>query len=332
MRIDLKTSRGRYGGQDYSIVVDVTNVGDRPLSAVEVDPQLIPGTVLAEAESESTGALDELQESKRRILREMEEQVAAAYEKQRIRKLSFSERLILAYARMPDVIASMITGNRPRMFRIPYWASEATRLATEDDVQRVERDFIEKEDEESLLRRSFQADKEKLASVFKEIGGTPLGPATEAPRLLPGDTISFSFACRAPNLYRERSMDCQFRVSYQESETAKVSTTSAGESLSFYASPFAVPLGAVTGALVGYIVKTSLMSSAAWFTRDFFVELAGSIALAVIVAYATARSPDKKKMFTVEDFFGGFVIGAIAAMFSVRVIEFLQGLVPQARP
>lgn len=331
IKVALKISKELYGGQDYTIIVEVTNTSDKPLTSIEVDPQLIPGTILSQQETESYSELDELQERKRRLFREMEEQVATAYEQQRLRKLNIRQQVVLVYARMPDVIASMITRTRAKMFRVPYWATEATRINDWDDIERLEKDFIENEKDDSLLRKSFLANKAKVESVIKRINanGTKNDQQGGGTRLMSGDTISFSYLCRAPNLYRQKTLECQFRITYRDPETGKLGNVPSGESLSFYASAFAVPFGAVLGALAGFVVKVSFMSTLVWFSKDFWTQLLGSTLLATIIAFVTSRSPERKKLITVEDFVGGFVIGAMSAIFSGQLLDYLESLLPK---
>ena len=87
--------------------------------------------------------------------------------------------------------------------------------------------------------------------------------------------------------------------------------------------------GAVLGAVSGFVVKLAFVSSIPWFSTPFLIQLAGSVLLALIVAFATSKSPEKKKIITVEDFVGGFVIGAVSSLFSEQLISWLETLVPK---
>jgi hypothetical protein len=261
----------------------------------------------------------------------LEEQVAVAYDRQRWRKLNPLAQVIVLYSRLPELIAASFTKGSQRLFRLPHWATEATRIENTDDIARLEREFIAEEKEDSLIKKSFMGDKEKVEHVLQSINerDSDAGLIDQGSRLLPGDTVSVSYRCRAPHLYRQKTLDCQYRVTYRELDGGKSGSVSAGETISFYASPFAVPLGAVLGAGAGFIVKTAFVAPTVWFSAPFWAQLAGGALLAIIVAFATSRSPEKKKVITVEDFVGGFVIGAVASLFTEQLLTWLETLVPK---
>ncbi len=326
-----------YGGQIYSMAVDITNIGDTAITNIEVDPQLIPGVLIMREETDNQTEKDKLEEKKRRIFREMEQQVSKAYEMQRYRKLSLPEKIAYSYASMPEVLASSITGLKisTKLFTLPSWSTEALKISSLDDIDRVEAEFISSEAEDSLIRKCFDADKHKLKKILQDINAanTEEKPnSDEHSGLQTGNTISFTFRYRAPNLYRQQTFDCQFRISFQEVGSSKVGNATAAESITFFASAFAVPLGSVIGAIAGYAIKTSLMANIEWFSRQFFTELIGCTVLAVIFGLITSKSPETKKSFTVEDFVGGVVLGAIASMFSADIIALLRSFVPGNPP
>ena len=48
--------------------------------------------------------------------------------------------------------------------------------------------------------------------------------------------------------------------------------------------------------------------------------------LGLIAALITARGPESKKAITVEDFVGGFIIGAVSGLFSEKIISKIGNL------
>jgi hypothetical protein len=334
LKISVRFPRVLFGSEEYTAIVEVTNVAEKALSDISVDPQLLPGTPLSARDNPSYSELDQLEEEKRNLIRELEEQIARAYERERMRRLSVTERVLIAYARTPDIIAAMLTRTRPRTFPIPYWAKEACRIKEWDDLIRLESTIMAKEPAESFLAKAFQINKQKLSKALTRIAETRNSSVnqialSDSITIQPGESIAFPFRYRAPNLYRQKAYDCQFNISYSDPQRQTLGNYSSSETITFFASSFAVPFGAALGSLAGFFVKAVFITQMDWWSKPFCAYLLGSVLLALIVAFATARSSDTKKVFTVEDFVGGIVVGSLSGLFSERILEYLGTMIPK---
>lgn len=94
-----------------------------------------------------------------------------------------------------------------------------------------------------------------------------------------------------------------------------------------FPSAFAVPTGGILGALAGQAIRTALEPARRGTPLAFDVTaFVGTSLLGLVVALFTARKPDTYKVITVEDFVGGFVIGALTGLFSEAVLDRLRVL------
>ncbi|WP_019498361.1 hypothetical protein [Pseudanabaena sp. PCC 6802] len=144
----------------------------------------------------------------------------------------------------------------------------------------------------------------------------------------------------------EKQYDTQFEISYIENESKVIDNQTVvneitgiqnlRKTLTFYPSSYAVPFGTFLGGLSGFLVKYFLLpngNSSDFSLNKFWLPLVGAIVLALIFAALISKHDDtKKKFITVEDFAGGFFIGAIAGLFSEQIIEYLRTLVPSSKP
>jgi hypothetical protein len=329
LKVLLRFPRLLFGSEEYSLVVEVTNLTDRVLTDLAVDRQLLPGVPLSVQENPSYSELDDLDNQKRQLVQELEALGEKAYERKRMRKMSAIEKLMLFYTNIPLITASIVTKSSSSIISLPRWARQASRIKEWPDVERLEELLIADEPEDSFLRKVFLLDKEKLRECLARIAqvrdsGNQQTNLSDTISIQPGETISFSFRYRAPHLYRQRIFDTQVRVSYKDPSSSVSGNYSLGETVSFGPSYFSVPVGAAIGATVGFVVRAVFLAQSSWGLKNFGAQLLGSILLALVVACFTARSSDSKKIITVEDFLGGFIIGALAGLFSEKFLQFLN--------
>ncbi len=69
-----------------------------------------------------------------------------------------------------------------------------------------------------------------------------------------------------------------------------------------------------------------MISPQAWFTNNFWVNVIGTIVLALAMAFVTVKNPDSQKPITAENFIGGFILGVLTGMFSDVIIQKLRDL------
>src|SRR2546428_14148771 len=120
VKVAIRCPRALYGSEEYTATVEVSNIKETALSGVAVEPQLVPGIVISTQEAASSSEPEPLEDQRRTLVTELEEQMARAYERARFRELNPTQRVFVAYARIPDVMAALLTGARPRAFPIPY--------------------------------------------------------------------------------------------------------------------------------------------------------------------------------------------------------------------
>jgi hypothetical protein len=82
LKVSLRFPRALYGSEEYSLVVEVTNLTDRMLTDIAVDRQLLSGVALSSLQgSPSSSELDDLDDQKRRLVQELELHAQKAYER-----------------------------------------------------------------------------------------------------------------------------------------------------------------------------------------------------------------------------------------------------------
>jgi len=117
-------------------------------------------------------------------------------------------------------------------------------------------------------------------------------------------------------------MDVSFKASYKLGDDV-VHTRSTTSRISILPSAFAVPTGGMIGAVVGYIIKNTLVSNSSEVLINWGV-LAGSVALGLVVSLLVSRKPETTKAITVEDLIGGLIIGVLSGLYSETVLTKLQ--------
>ena len=325
VRIDIVCPQTLQGSVLYTVSVRVSNGSKKDFDNVSVEPIVLPGRLIVEGAAEDTG-VDQLEAKRRRIVDEMEHQLARAYERQEVRSMSFAEKLIFAYASALDVYSSLFFSVKSRR-ELPSWAQEALRIDEWSDVERLEKDVMNTEPPDSFLVKAFAINKEKLKRcIDKQSNVTE--PKNLRPSLVlsPGDTITFPFKIKAPHLLRGDASELTVHVSYRQVEGDKVVQRSCSEKLAIQPSAFAVPTGSVVGAIAGYVIRCSLVSNQDFMQSFSWFALFGSVLLGVLFSLITRRKPEGKQPIVVENFVGGFIVGALTGLFTEQVLGKLTSL------
>lgn len=328
--IEVITPKEILGSTTFAVLVKVTNNGREDISGLSVEPVAFPGMLLRIGAEDEETALSELQMAKRRLVREMERQVQRAYERNRIGNLSPGQKLLLPFVQAVDgYVAIFMLGRSKYSGLVPSWATEALRIQEWDDVERLEKDVICSEPEWTFLRKAFLINKDKLKRCLSQMNEAGSRSRTADPlglhdALPPGISASYPFGFSAPHALRPKQCDIQFRITFKKEGQQKVFQRSAGKTFIVLSSAFAVPTGSMIGAACGYFIRLTLRDSSA--SSISLYQLGGSILLGLVIALLTSRKPDAKKPITVEDFVGGFVIGALAGLFSQEALKRVSGL------
>lgn len=322
IKTDITIPDQLFGSQTYTVSVTVTNTTTQDLNNLVVAPKVVEGKLRIIEEAPQESETIELEMKKRKILTEMETQVEKAYARHIQRTTSFIAQLNESLDFMVDFYASLFTGiKRPRAY--PIWATEALKINEWEDVERLEKDVLCFEKEDSFLKKAFLINKDKLKRCLDQLGEgeTESTGFEKGQSLQPADSITIPFTFQAPHLLRPKSSDLQFEITYQREGSPKITTHSLGVKVSFYPSTFAVPTGGMIGAICGYFIRFALLNGEVSTPAFSWLNLAGSLLLGLVVALLTSRKPSTNKAITVEDFWGGFIVGALTGIFSEQMIN-----------
>ena len=332
IKINIITPKTIFGNEEFTVIVEITNLMKQPIHNLMVDELIFPGTKSTLKENPNYSDLESLITYKNTIAREMESQIAKAYERQRLKDMTALERFTYIYTELFYTI--LIPRNFLKFYtisEIPYLAKEACKIVDWEDVIRLEQEIINNESNNSFLKKMFLINKDKLKRCLeciafqnksRDIGKIELENSF---KINPGETMAFPFKYKAPTLLKSKEFDVQFKISYIVECEAACHNQSTGEKVCINASPFSIPLGALLGAIAGYLIRT-INQSELRFNSSFWYNLIGSIILAIVFALITAKNSSAKRIITVEDFWGGIVSGAIAGMFSENLIEKISAI------
>lgn len=216
----------------------------------------------------------------------------------------------------------------------PVWASQALKVSEWSDVEKLETEIVSQIKDDLFLKKAFLINKEKLKNCLDKISeaknstkeNLPLDTSTT---IQSKETVTFPYRCVAPYVFSMKDYDIQFTISYKNEKSAVQGNYPVRETIKVLASKSAIVFGSITGALLGFSVKNTLVSSFEWFDKTFWSTLIGSITLAIIFGISTARSSESKKIITIENFAGGLLVGALCALFSAKLIGYLEKFIPQ---
>lgn len=330
-----------YGSDEYSISVELTNLSDSPLIISSISPELIPGEILSVDEATTTSEIDDLNELKRRLVKELELQVAKAYEHiyNKPSKWEIALFPILLYVRVFRRIMVPINSISEKGVFIlddskPSWATQALKVSEWTDVEKLETEIISQLKDDSFLKKAFLINKVKLRNCLDKISLAENSSTTNITldyetTIQSKETVTFPYRCVAPYVYGLKSYDIQFTISYKNETLDIQGNYPIRDTTKVFASKSAIVFGSITGALLGFAVKNTIVNTFIWFDKQFWSSLVGSITLAIIFGIATARSSESKKIITVENFAGGLLIGALCALFSIKLIGYLEKFIPQ---
>lgn len=332
VRTDLLTPDQITGSSPYTVSVTIINTGDSELTGVEAQPVAIVGRLLGSEVEVKDAEEGELEARRRALIEEMESQVARAYERQKFKALSFADAFAMSLVRTVDAYASIFAGRRVSS-TTPKWTHEAFRIHDWEDVETLEKEVIALESEDSDVKRAFVIDKQKLARCLGSLGERAADPSAfqAGASLAPGASITFPFAAKAPHLLRRRNADLQLRITYRDSSSGKLTSESLTRRVAILPSAFSVPTGAMIGAACGYGIRIALQTTPGTPIPLDWGVLGGSVLLGLLVALLTSRRPETNKVVTVEDFLGGFIVGALTGMFSEAMFDRLRTLAVGAK-
>ncbi len=87
-------------------------------------------------------------------------------------------------------------------------------------------------------------------------------------------------------------------------------------------------IGANLGAMFGFLarqIKEGGLRPPLFHGADFFIGALGSFVMATIATVAFARKESAQGFITIEDFYGGFLVGALIGYFGTQYFERIIG-------
>lgn len=354
IKTTILNSENLFGGERYALTVEVINLSSKPLSNVSVKPQILPGKNLTLQADLSYSEISVRDYEKRAVIQEMNQQSQIAYKFLRntrrfrailpiednraknenshsVDKLKNENLLIRAIRFIDDLYEPSEAIYSLNLYK------KSLAISSLEDVEHIEKLIMSRISDDSFLKKAFLSNKERLKIILSS-KTSQADDLNESFLLQPGQIISFTFYSKAPHLLHQRKTDVQFEFSYIEDGEEPynkriISRQIVRKTLVFYASGFSISLGVVLGGISGFVVKNIFISPTGLqdliskgFWSNFLPSLIGTILLSCILSIAVKRSDESRKFVTVEDFSGGFIVGAIAGMFSNEILVFLRGL------
>ncbi|MEE1978609.1 hypothetical protein [Shewanella xiamenensis] len=322
--VNLTTQENITGSQEYSVTLNITNTSGKEITDLQVFNTLSAGREISVNDGLESLNLNALEDKKRRLIRELEKAVESAYARKLRKKQSFLEQSIVMIIEAVDVYASLFS-KRKSQPTTPYWAEEALKIDEWEDVEKLEKEVISFEDEDSFLAKAYAINKEKLERVMSKLEKEQSKAFSKGVTIPEGSTISFPFSFKAPHLLKQKKMDLSFKVSYRIENEDVVHTRSNTTRITIYPSAFSVPTGGMIGAVFGYAIKSTLVSGEGLSLN--WAVLLGSLALGLVISLFVSRKPEMNKSITVEDFTGGIIIGVLAGLYSEAILAKLETLI-----
>ncbi len=330
LKLNIKIPKDIIGSNKYSLQLEITNMTDNKIIIDSIEPDILPGELISKNKSDSLSELDGLEYEKKSLVEELEMQLAKAYERQKIKDLNIFEFFIYIYTSMPEMIATLITKTNPTL-SFPLWAKKAFSIKEWDDVAALDETIMCYEKDDSLLRKAFNINKNKLKKVLDKISDAKKSNSVSLDDSYPlnsKETITIPFYCRAPNLYRQKELELLFSLKFKFEGSNSIFNQNISDKISFRASNFAVPLGAIIGGFFGFLVKLIFITKGTWFDNSFWTTLLGSIVLAIVFSLFMNNSSGSKKIISVEGFVGGIILGVIPGLFTENIIEYFEKFIP----
>lgn len=333
LKLNLRIPIDQIGSSKYTVQLEITNLADSRIFLDEIVPDIIPGQVLSKNQTGNASEIDSLEFEKKEIVEELELQLAKAYEKQMIRKMRLVDRIIYTYAAMPELIASFITKTKPTL-AFPSWSKKAFSIKEWGDVTQLEEIIMVTEKDDSLLKKAFLVNKNKLSRIIVKLDSNGHKKQQEislksAYILNPKESINIPFHCRAPHLYKSKEFDVLFNLKFRIEHHQNVFNQSISDKIKFKSSGFATPVGSALGGVLGFLIKLIFVTKGPWFNTQFWTFLMGSLIIAIVLGLFTNNSSDSKKIFAVEGFTGGIILGVMAGLFTEEIIEYFKKFLPQ---
>lgn len=217
--ISIEISLQEYisGSQDYSANVIVTNISGKPLIDVQVFNTLSVGRETNRGEDISASNLTDLEDRKQRLIKELERNVELCLWDYRYKKFSLLKKMFYHSAEYFEMYFSVLSAfsKEETQLTTPIYAEEALHIHEWEDVECLEKDIISLESDDSLRKKAYSIDKNKLQKVLSKLAEETDKKFFRGISLHSGSTTSFLYQFKAPHLLKQRKMDISFKVSYK---------------------------------------------------------------------------------------------------------------------
>lgn len=319
-----------FGGEIYSISIDVTNLSDKDISNLYIEPIIKCGKQIKwgiDSCDTQEFELSQLENKKTRLINEMEKLVLESYEKKRRKSIGWwplkKERFFNLIFDESNLLLRLNDLKKVRILSPSYDFNEAFTIDDWNDVERLEKDIINNGD--GYIKDAFNINKNKLEIILEKINSKNSDKKNleKGIPLSAGQTVTFSFKFKSPVILTNINKEIQFRISYKDIEKGEMIYSSAKTKIQILASKFSVPMGSSIGSMIGYFIKLVLLSSNSQLVFEWET-LIGTMLLGIVIGITTYKKYNTANKIAVEDFNGGLIIGALAGIFSKEFIEKLK--------
>lgn len=328
LRYETSTSSPQTeAGREFSISVKVTNPFDHPVLLRAVTTKL-PVDFVDVTRELLTARQSDLEEHLRELVRERAPHLAVKEDRKRELALSVFKEMMRSLPFLGGALASTVdVAEYIRASNVSAVASlsQAPEPVSGEEILRL-LDAADKapNPEASLQQGVVRLLEERFRTVREELH-TPV-------LLQPGNSTIHVFTVRSKGtlLFRPSTYKLFIEIQYEVNSTIQRDVVEFALSVS--ASLKTLMVGAAFGSAAGYLVRDALSRAPAESFlagsaggAQFTALLIANIILAVIAVIVFARKKDVQPLLSIEDFWGGILIGFLTG-YSGQ--SFLKGLVP----
>jgi len=140
--------------------------------------------------------------------------------------------------------------------------------------------------------------------------------------LQPGNVASFTISVRAKDslIFTPTKYRLQFNVAFHFGEQEMLHVTSISHSVTVRAPAKSVLIGAGVGSIAGFFARFLANPTIVNSATDGFLKFALSIILGLVAVVFMSRKSEKQSFISIEDFWGGMVIGFLVAYSGAEAI------------
>lgn len=273
IKVNVKVPQVVFGGEIYSVSVEIVNTTTKPLNYVYVEAVELPGNISYQKSDGRDDDISWLKNYRGKIREEMRTQ--AEYALIFYHNVGTFDKLFSPFMKpffdVLKISSSKIKGGRFTL--LPSWSRRAIDIGSVKDAENIESSIINLLPETNRVRLAWQLNMTKFKQYDKEITRLEkiLTENRNKSKELPvGSSVTINFKIKAPFLLSPKKLDAIFQIFYDSSQFENQKTISVSSTVLFAASPISIIAGAIIGAFFGFVIRiTYLTPSLDWLTLLF---------------------------------------------------------------